>query len=83
MPTSLEILNMGDDFLNNNKFTGGIPTEWSSMTSLKELKMVACGLDGQCFNVESNHPCAQLMRTFRVLRGVCYERALAPLLFQR
>ena len=49
MPTSLEILNMGDSTSNYNKFTGGIPVEWSSMTNLKELKMVACGLDGQCF----------------------------------
>ena len=64
MPTSLEILNMGDDVGNNNKFTGGIPAEWCSMTNLKELKMVECGLDGQCFYVESNHPCAQLMRAF-------------------
>ena len=49
MPTSLEILILGLDRYNNNRFTGGIPVEWSSMTNLKELKMVKCGLDGQCF----------------------------------
>ena len=77
MPVSLEILNLsgGESFWARHKFTGGIPVEWSSMTNLKELKMANCGLDGQCFNVESNHPCAQLMRTFRMLRGVCYARA--------
>ena len=37
---------MGDNKVNNNKFTGGIPVEWGSLTNLKELKMVACGLDG-------------------------------------
>ena len=42
MPVSLESLN-----LSFNKFSGGIPAEWSSMTNLKELKMVACGLDGE------------------------------------
>ena len=47
MPTSLEILNMGDSVFNNNKFTGGIPAEWSSMTNLKELNMYYCGLDGE------------------------------------
>ena len=48
MPTSLEILNMGLDINNKNKFTGGIPADWCSMTNLKELKMVECGLDGEC-----------------------------------
>ena len=46
MPTSLEVLNLGDDCQNTNKFTGGIPAEWGSMINLKELKLVACGLDG-------------------------------------
>ena len=40
---SLEILNLNGA----GKFTGGIPAEWSSMTNLKQLKMVACGLDGE------------------------------------
>ena len=41
MPASLETMN-----LSASKFTGGIPAEWASLTNLKELKMVACGLDG-------------------------------------
>ena len=47
MPVSLEILKLGECSNNTNKFTGGLPPEWSSMTNLKELKMVACGLDGE------------------------------------
>ena len=54
MPVSLEILNLGDAYYNNNKFTGGIPAEWSSMTNLKELRMVKCGLDGECLYVQAN-----------------------------
>ena len=46
MPPSLEVLNLGDDPWNTNKFTGGIPTEWGSLTNLKELKMANCGLSG-------------------------------------
>ena len=46
MPPSLEVLNLGDDSSNTNKFTGGIPTEWGSLTNLKELKMANCGLSG-------------------------------------
>ena len=46
MPPSLEVLNLGDDSSNTNKFTGGIPTEWGSLTNLKMLSMVHCGLDG-------------------------------------
>ena len=42
MPPSLESLNM----YNAGKFTGGIPTEWGSLTKLKELNMAECGLDG-------------------------------------
>ena len=48
MPLSLEILILGDHWNNTNKFTGGLPAEWGSLTNLKELKMVACGLDGGC-----------------------------------
>ena len=47
MPLSLEILNLGDHVGNTNKFTGGIPEAWGSLTNLKELKMAACGLDGE------------------------------------
>ena len=41
MPPSLEVLN-----LSSNKFTGGIPSEWASLTNLKSLNMRNCGLDG-------------------------------------
>ena len=46
MPPSLEVLNLGEYFDNTNKFTGGIPTEWGSLTNLKELEMASCGLSG-------------------------------------
>ena len=90
MPVSLEILNLsgGDSRCGGtpHAFTGGIPVEWSSMTNLKELKMVACGLDGQCFNrksaiggikssVRANASCV-------VRRVFTRERACSPL-FQR
>ena len=42
MPPSLENL----DMYSAGKFTGGIPTEWGSLTNLKELKMAYCGLSG-------------------------------------
>ena len=41
MPPSLEILHM----LQAGKFTGGIPTEWGSLTELQELIMRDCGLE--------------------------------------
>ena len=41
MPQSLEVL-----ILNGNNFTGGIPTEWVSLTKLKTLNVADCGLDG-------------------------------------
>ena len=41
MPPALEVLR-----LNYNKFTGGIPAEWGSLTNLKSLDMRKCGLDG-------------------------------------
>ena len=46
MPPSLEVIILGDFYKNTNKFTGGIPTEWGSLTNLKELKMACCGLSG-------------------------------------
>ena len=46
LPVSLEVLNLGEYSDNTNKFTGGIPSDWGALTNLKELKMVACGLDG-------------------------------------
>ena len=47
LPISLEVFNLGDGLRNTNKFTGGIPSEWGALTNLKELKIVACGLDGK------------------------------------
>ena len=48
MPPSLEKLILGAVIFCDslNKFTGGIPTEWGSLTNLKELKMANCGLSG-------------------------------------
>ena len=49
MPPSLEKLDLsgGDGYIGEpHKFTGGIPTEWGSLTNLKELKMANCGLSG-------------------------------------
>ena len=46
MPPSLETLILGKIIGNLNRFTGGIPTEWGSLTNLKELKMDRCGLSG-------------------------------------
>ena len=51
MPPSLEKLDLSSGSSGNifdavHKFTGGIPTEWSSLTNLKELRMARCGLSG-------------------------------------
>ena len=46
MPPSLEKLILGDGYGETNKFSAGIPTEWGSLTNLKELKMAYCGLSG-------------------------------------
>ena len=50
MPPSLEKLDLsggGDPYIGEpHKFTGGIPTEWGSLTKLKELNMAECVLDG-------------------------------------
>ena len=50
MPPSLEELNLsgGDPSWGRipHKFTGGIPSEWGSLTNLKSLNMCHCGLDG-------------------------------------
>ena len=42
MPPSLKELNM----YNAGKFTGGIPSEWGSLTNLKKLSMYNSGLGG-------------------------------------
>ena len=60
MPLSLEKLILGYEYgSSNNKFTGGIPTEWSSLTNLKELNVADCGLDGAFV---CRHPCAYVPR---------------------
>ena len=59
MPPSLEKLILGAFMGNSNKFTGGIPTEWSSLTNLKELNVADCGLDGAFV---CRHPCAYVPR---------------------
>ena len=50
LPVSHEVLDLGVDTFNkvdnNNKFTGGIPSEWGALTNLKRLSAVKCGLDG-------------------------------------
>ena len=48
LPPSLEVLILSGGYDDDaHKFTGGIPPEWGALTNLKELKMVACGLDGK------------------------------------
>ena len=39
------MLNFGDDYSNNNTFTGGIPSKWGALANLKSLKMAYRGLD--------------------------------------
>ena len=54
MPPSLKVLNLsGDRHGTHHKFTGGIPAEWGLLTNLKELKMVACNLDGVLMYAQS------------------------------
>ena len=55
MPVSLEVLNLSGAGRKPHKFTGGIPSEWSSMTNLKELSMANCGLDGEGYIFALNH----------------------------
>ena len=60
MPPSLKKLILGwEHGSSHNKFTGGIPTEWSSLTNLKELNVADCGLDGAFV---CRHPCAYVPR---------------------
>ena len=46
MPPSLEKLDLSTSYNDGHKFTGGIPTEWGSLTNLKELNLAYCGLSG-------------------------------------
>ena len=57
MPPSLKTLQLGPDYVyhrNDNKFAGGIPAEWSSLTNLKELNLTKCGLDGASLRMFSS-----------------------------
>ena len=65
LPISLEVFNLGDYSNNTNKFTGGIPSEWGALTNLKELKMVACGLDGKPLRTRSER--LRILLTFHFL----------------
>ena len=47
LPTSLEVLDVSGGVYSPHKFTGGIPSEWGTLTNLKELKLAYCGLDGK------------------------------------
>ena len=53
LPVLLEVLNFGVNYGNNNKFTGGIPSEWGALTNLKELKVAYCGLGGKPLSIRS------------------------------
>ena len=64
MPLSLEKLDLSGGYDDPHKFTGGIPTEWGSLTNLKELKMAHCGLDGACF--DSRTRCLHATRQKRI-----------------
>ena len=77
LPVSLEVLNLGTSrFGNNNKFTGGIPSEWGALTNLKELKMVARGLDGAiCM---SHHTCVVCLLTFSLFCRRVAQGARGP-----
>jgi len=55
---------LGDDWQNTNKFAGGIPSEWGALANLKELKMVACGLDGKLLSTRSERLHSLLIITF-------------------
>ena len=50
LPLSLETLQLGPDHAfqdNSNKFEGGIPAEWGSLTNLKKLNVAKCGIGGE------------------------------------
>ena len=67
LPISLEVFHLGDNFRKTNKFTGGIPSEWGALTNLKELKIVACGLDGKPLRTRSERViCVLIIALFAV-----------------
>ena len=74
-PLSLETLQFGPDEAwhgNSNKFEGGIPAEWGSLTNLKKLNVMKCGLDGKPLSIRTEYLCFVLIFfDFQVLcRGV-------------
>ena len=73
LPTSLELLTLGEYSWNTNKFTGGIPPEWGDLTNLNELNMVACGLDGKPLRTRSERLNGSLTCNL-----VCVCRRAAP-----
>ena len=38
---------------NGNKFKGGIPAEWGSLTNIKKLNVMSCGLGGKIGSTRS------------------------------
>ena len=55
-PSSLETLEIGTYFTyleSSNKFEGGIPAEWGSLTNLKRLYVMHCGLDGKSLSTRT------------------------------
>ena len=55
---SLEILQLGSDVdfhENSNKFEGGIPAEWGSLTNLIKLNVMKCGLGGKSPSTRAAH----------------------------
>ena len=69
LPISLEVLTLGKYGDNTNRFTGAIPSGWGALTNLKELKMVACGLDGKPLRTRSErlHSLLICFTLFRML----------------
>ena len=53
LPVSLEVLDVSGAPWGPHKFTGGIPSEWGTLTNLKELKMAYCGLGGKLLSTRT------------------------------
>ena len=66
LPISLEVFTLDRYTSNTNKFTGGIPSEWGALTNLKELNMVACGLDGKPLRTRSERVILLIIALFAV-----------------
>ena len=78
MPPSLEKLDLsgggGLCIGEPHKFTGGIPTEWGSLTNLKEVNMGQCGLDGKLVSVPFNKATFEMRSR---AQGCCLSRSFA------